>query len=339
MKLFKFVCIGIILFSFASLPNTIIRIRENLINIIVDSAAGAEAYGEKNLAMIAKSSSQLNIIGILGGICGNIAIVFFMYYLTLKRKNTLILVALGVSSVIGPLGDIANGGRAIMAVFVINSTFLYLFIRRFLSSGVRHKVTRCFICIGILLLVPFVAVTLSRNKGDVDSALQMVENYTAQGFLQFNHYGLDAGGTRNGDYTAVAFKYLMGMDPAMYYSGRLSKYSHMKLDESMFYTFIGDFTLDYGPIGAFIIILLTALLFKKCLRTRNRSISFPQYLMLYLLMVGCLGYFQFPLGRESGNLIMIALLCLALVFKLSNDLEFHKRKSYGRKDFDCPCNI
>ena len=323
-KLFKLVCIGIIAFSFVSLPNTIILIRENIFSIILDTTAGAELYSDKTAAMMTRQSSGINLIPILGGVCGNIAIVFFMYYLTLENRNKTILICLGISALIGPISGIANGGRAGMAMFLLNSSFLFLFIRKFISPNLKKKVSRIIVIAGIILLIPFFALSLSRNNGDQSKTLTMVESYLSQGFLWFNTDALDPGGTREGDYTAVAFKYIAGLKPAMYYSGRINKYPHLKIDESVFYSFVGDFTLDYGPIAAVVIFIVTAIFFKKCLHHKNSSITFQQYLMFYLLMVGCLGYFQFPLGREDGNLVMIGLLTLALIFKLSSDFDLRK---------------
>jgi len=325
MRLFNIVCIGLIIFSFVSLPQTITQIRENLVSILIDETIGNELYGEKAMDYTTKTASQFNILGILGGVSGNLAVVFFMYYMMVP-KNKVILIGLLISSLLGPLNGIASGSRAVMAMFIFNVLFLFIFIRKVLPIRMKKKIIKiCLIGFSILLL-PFITITFSRNKGDIEQTLLSVETYIAQGPLLFNNYCLDANGTREGDYTAVAFKYIAGLDPAMYYSGRLNKYSHMKINESLFYTFVGDFTLDYGPIWAVIIFIVTACFFKKCLKVRDGTVTFHQYLIFYLLMVGCLGYFQFPWGRENGNLEMIALLFVILLFKFSHDLNTRKEK-------------
>ncbi|MDE6020082.1 MAG: oligosaccharide repeat unit polymerase, partial [Ruminococcus sp.] len=323
--LLNIISIGIIFFSFVSLPRTLTLIRENLFALILDSTAGADLYGQSNMALLSKSSSQFNIIAILGGVCGNIALVFFMYYLTIENKKKYILWGLGISSLLGPIANVANGSRFMLGVFIFNSGFLFIFIRRFIKPEFRKKLTRGILISGITLLIPFVALTLSRNKGEADRAFEMVEDYLSQGFLNFNKYGLDAGGIREGDYTIVVFKYVAQLQPAMYYSGRISKYWTMKLNESNFYTFVGDFTLDYGPISALLIFVMFALFLRKIIRPKKGVITFQQYLIVYVLIVTCIGYFQFTLGREEGNLNLIALLSLALIFKLSDDIRKHKR--------------
>lgn len=324
-KIFVIVSSVIVVLSLVSLSGTIALIKDNIVKILLDNTYGSELYNTQTSEFQSKTSSQFNFIAIIGGTCGKIAIVFFMYYLTLGKKNKYLLWGLGISSIFGPINSIANGSRTSMAIFIMNGAFLFIFLRHFMPPKIKKKVTKILCIVSICLLVPFFAITVSRNNGNSEKAVEMVETYLCQGFLFFNQSGLDANGTREGDCTAVVFKYIAGMNPAMYYSGRLSKYSHMKLDEFVFYTFVGDFTLDYGPVWAFIIFLFTAILFKAMLRPKNEKITFQQYVLIYLLLCGCLGYFHLPLAREAGNLEMIALLLAALFFKLVSDIDSRKK--------------
>lgn len=315
------VCVCIIILVFVSLPNTISTIRENILLIILDDSAGRELYSNNAALLTGKAKSEMNIIAILSNVCSNISLVFLSYYLTIENKNKFILIGLIISVILQPLYSLANGVRATAAVFIINTLFMLIFIRNMIPPSLKKKMIKSIIIIILLFLVPFISISLSRKGGDIEKATLGAELYLSQGPLLFNNYGLDAGGIRYGDYTAVVFKYILGMDPAMYYRGRLNKYSHMKLDESQFYTFVGDFTLDYGPIWTVLIFIITAYFFKKALRLRNGKLTFHQFLLLYLLLTGCLGYYQFPLGREAGNLCMIAILLLVLAFKLSHDFR------------------
>lgn len=327
---FNTVCIVIILFVFIGLPKTISVVHENLALIIWDEGAGREFYGESASEYISKAKSEMNVLSIFCNICCSCSFIFFCYYLTWQDKNKLILIGLCIGALSSPLFSISSGGRLSTASFLVNAVFMLIFIRNILPIRLKWRIIRTFSMLFLLLLIPFFAITLSRSKGDMEKTALSIERYGAEGVLRFNNYGLDAGGIRNGDYTVVAFKKMLGLNPAMYYKGRLEKYAHLKLDESMFYTFVGDFTLDYGPVLAVLIFIITAFFFRKCLRQRGGSITFHQLLMFYLLMTGCLGYFQFPLGREFGNLQMISHLMLALIFKLEYD--FRKRKTMRKKN-------
>lgn len=320
------VCVCIIILVLVSLPNTILTIRENILLIILDEGAGKELYSSSAEALTGKAKSEMNIISILSNVCSNISLAFLCYYLTIEHKNKFILVGLIISVILQPLYSLANGVRATAAIFIFNTLFMLIFIRNMIPLSLKKKMMRSMFAIILLFLIPFISISLSRKGGDIEKAFLGIELYLSQGPLLFNNYGLDAGGIRYGDYTAVAFKYILGMDPAMYYSGRLNRYSHMKLDESQFYTFVGDFTLDYGPIWAVLIFIITAYFFKITLRQKEGRLTFHQFLLLYLLLTGCLGFYQFPLGREGGNLCMTAILLLVLTFKLAYDLRRRSMK-------------
>ena len=330
-SLFKFVCYTIIISSLISIPETVALLKENLVNIIIDTTTGQELYHESTETMAAKTESAMNISGVIFSLFKVLSLPCFIYYITCKNKNTFLLIGLLISSLIHPLETILVGSRFPIALFFTNIIFSLIFIRRMLPQRTK-KVIITFLGILILfLVVPFVAITASKAQGDTETALLSVEQYGAEGFIYFNNYGLDAGGTRNGDYTAAVFKRLLGMKTAMYYTGRINKYAHMKLNESQFYTYVGDFTLDYGPIFTIPIFIVTSLFFKRCLKIRKGIMTFPQFLMFYLLMVGCLGYFQFPLGRESGNVQIIGTVLFALLFKFVDDYRRNKVNNQNQK--------
>lgn len=332
MRLFNIVCIGLIVFSFVGLPETITAIRENLIFILLDSDSGKDLYNEWAGTNTSKSNSAFNIISILSNASTFTALPFFIFYTiqNTTKKHKFISIGLAISALISPLYAILSGSRFSLAIFIFNMIFSLIFVRNLLSKKSRKKLIKGITVLCTIFFVLFMAVTFSRANGDAARAFQSIERYGAEAPLLFNNYCLDAGGTRQGDYTAVAFKYIAGMHPAMYYAGRLNKYAHMKIDESRFYTFVGDFTLDYGPVWAVVILLATALFFKRCLIVKDGTMTFHQFLMFYLLMVGCLGYFQFPLGRETGNIRMILILFFALLFKVVYDFDRRKNKLHEK---------
>lgn len=320
-SLFNIVCVMIVLFSLVGLPKILPTIRENLLYIILDSDVGLELYQGASFDYTSKTKSGLDIFSILTGTCGKISIVFLFYYLTLEKKSKFILIGLIISSISGPIYSISSGSRAEMAQLILNSIIMFIFIRNMLPVRLKKKIIMAFFVFMISLIIPFLAITLSRKEGDLEKAIVGVESYIAQGPLHFNNYGLDAGGIRYGDYTIVAFKYMLGLDPAMYFWGRVNRYSHMKLNESLFYTFVGDFTLDYGPELTILIFIILSFLFVRYLSIKGDSISFNQFLIFYLLATSCLGYFQFPYGRESGNVNLMVILLLSIVFGINRNLK------------------
>ena len=186
------------------------------------------------------------------------------------------------------------------------------------DSFVYRKMKRFFLLFFVLLLVPFFVITISRNEGDFDRMLFSLERYSSESFLRFNNYCLDANGCRDADYVLPVVKELLGLNPARDYAARLSKYSYMNIDESVFYTFVGDFTLDFGPFSSVIIFFFLMIMFVNALSAKRKEIYFYQYILYYILLVSCLGYYQFPWGRIEGNLQLIVLLLLMFVFYMDS---------------------
>lgn len=323
-RLLNVVCCSLIFLSLLTLPKTIIQMKDGLVMLLLDSSYGKEAYMERAENYINKSTSNMDIISILSNLSCNISPLFMMYYVTLKNRNRWILYGLVLSSISYPLTGIATGARAALASFMINMSFWFIFIRKYVPEKINRSVKKCIFVGAGLLCIPFILVTFSRNEGDWNNILYSVERYASEGVLRFNNYGLDANGYRYGDYTIVLFKKILGLEPAMYYSSRLLKYNHMFMNESVFYTFVGDFTLDFGPYISFLIFIFTSMSFCLLLKIRNKGLLFYQYILLYLLLVGCLGYFQFPLGRIDGNLLIIALFLLSFIFRY--DYYIHKNR-------------
>lgn len=312
--LFNTVCLFIIIFSFFKLPSMISSIQENMLAIIIEETAGAQAYSISTGEYVSKTSSEGDLLSVLSGMCCSVSLAFLGYYITKRKKNRIILIGLIVSSLMQPLYGISHGSRSSIASFVLNFIFVMLFIRGTVSKNIKLKIYKFFISVTVILLIPFFAVTVSRRSGDIEMSALSIERYFAEGPLRFNNYGLDAGGIRYGDNTIVIFKKLVGLDPAMYYQGRLMKYRSMKIDESVFYTFVGDFTLDFGAFGAIILFCFSAVVFRKFIYVKNGQMEFWQYLLAYILIVSCLGYYQFPFGRETGNAQLIMFLFLIILF-------------------------
>lgn len=315
--LLNLVCMIIIILSLQNIGEVIGNIKKGIVMLIIDSDYGREAYQEMSSTInsIGKSNKGFDFLSIFANSARYISLPFLGYYLTLSSSNKIILIGLAVSSLITPLYGISIGSRFEIGLFLINTLFLFTFIFKFLPKKLKGKIKICLVSIFILLIIPFAMVTISRGTGEIDRITFSLERYVAESILNFNNYGLDANGCRYGDRTAVLLKEICGLKPARDYAERRLKYSDMKMDESVFYTFVGDFTLDYGPWISVFIFIGTAIFFNKMLRVRNNCLQFYQYLFLYLLLVGCVGFFQYPLADRGGNIRLFSLLLLAFLFK------------------------
>ncbi len=320
--LFNTVCICIVFLSLINVLSLIENIHQGIFYLFVDEDYGRLAYYEtaSNYTSASKSKGlgEYNYIGILSNVAKSISPLFFIYYLILKKRNIYILIGLSFSSLLSPLVGLSTGSRGALMMMAINVIFLFIFLKNMFDSFVYRKMKRFFLLFFVLLLVPFFVITISRNEGDFDRMLFSLERYSSESFLRFNNYCLDANGCRDADYVLPVVKELLGLNPARDYAARLSKYSYMNIDESVFYTFVGDFTLDFGPFSSVIIFFFLMIMFVNALSAKRKEIYFYQYILYYILLVSCLGYYQFPWGRIEGNLQLIVLLLLMFVFYMDS---------------------
>ena len=332
MRMFNTVCILLILLSLYRVNHVFAETRDGLILLFLDSSAGEEMYGKTISGLITNKQmggirEGIDYIAVLSNTAKTILPFFWMYYLTLKRKNKWIFGFLSFSVLLSPLASIASGLRYEIGVFIVKQLAVFVFILPFLPKRHKRAIRNAFLVIIILLLVPFMLVTVSRSSGRYEKTVFGIERYLGESFIRFNNYGLNAGGVRAGDRCVPVFKQLLGMETAPNYASRISKYREMKMDESVFSTFVGDFTLDFGPLLATLIFVIISFLFLKYLHPIDHRIMFYQFVLLYVLLEILLGFFLFLYADSFGNLRLITFLCLAVLFQRAQKTKLYSSRS------------
>ena len=102
-------------------------------------------------------------------------------------------------------------------------------------------------------------------------------------------------------------------------------YSNLKINDSRFYTFVGDFTLDYGPVTGFVVLMLMTLFFLRLLRTDNKGeYKFNQIIILTLLYQICAhGFSLFPYSFWLANIKLLFVFLLYLLLGSTKKVVFH----------------
>ena len=301
------------------IPVACTKIYQGLFLISTTDTGGDDLYYFSHLDNAVEERSFLySKISIIYNIFSDVIVLVFFYFLTLPKVPKKILVGLFISIFISMLQSIANGGRTgitLKLLVIIASFFLF---RNCLSKKIK---------IGVYLIgsiiVSFVAILLiiigeSRfsSEDDKEANYQLL-NYAGQAPLQFNKYGLDAGGIRYGDRTCSVFKKMITFqDVPMTYDECRQKYKKMKLDDSNFSTFVGDFALDFGPFGAALFLSFFSFLFVRLTKPRDGTILFHQLILIFLVMSICVqgGMYLFPYSYKN-NYILIGYIIAYFLFK------------------------
>lgn len=171
------------------------------------------------------------------------------------------------------------------------------------------------------------ALTISRFGERDEGTGGAMLRYIAQAPLNFNNYALDNGGIRYGDRTINLFKQFAGMNPPESVTDVRYKYYHHKMNDGIFSTHVGDFVLDFGPIGAVVIFIFLSSIFYSKVKIKNETISFRSLLTVFF--VSCMaihgGMYLFFYSFMRNLLIMAYVF---MYFLLYIDSYYNKNDRY-----------
>ena len=96
------------------------------------------------------------------------------------------------------------------------------------------------------------------------------------------------------------------------------------MNDDVFYTFVGDFTLDFGPYFTPVIFILFAVFINRNTKAKNRQIFVHQLLLIYFVACICIqGGMTLFTYSDTRNLRIITLIIAIICFKL----DYEKQKS------------
>ncbi len=237
---------------------------------------------------------------ILAGYLRPLAIVLLFYFLTLPKKKAAWLITLAASITLPIfLTAINTASRGLLVNFAITSFLGYIIFRRKISKPIR-RIAGVFA--GILLVVFLVyslAVTVSRFGAD-DQGSSLI-SYFGHSMLTFNYGIADSIHTYlNGEHFFGWFYDKVGMAQ---YGG----IDHLKLGThfgTAFFTFVGAWYLDFGPIGTFLIALFLPMIFAGIFRYKRILDIADVYIYLFYLDYLVMGVFVYGRGYGLGWLIV-----------------------------------
>ncbi len=325
------VCIIFIVASLAQLPTIISDFAISIIILLTIPSGGQELYNEamQHYSYFSGDGNIENLASIISNAFGNFGILLFFYYLTRNKHSKLILIGLFLSCIISILTNISLGQRGPILEILLSLIITYFALRKF----IQPKINKIIKIIGIFLLiatsVPLIALTISRFGDFEGGIISSVYYYVGQEKLYFNNYGLDNGGIRYGDRTFPLFKRMLGFDNVPHnFWERRQKYPELKINDEVFYTFVGDFTLDFGPFAAPLIFILFTLFVLNETRIRNGRILFHQLILIHFVMCVCMlgGMKLYPFSDVGGNLQLIGYFVAFICFRLDYDFSFSLRR-------------
>lgn len=316
--IFNIISIIFIFSSLIHLPTVLLSFREGLYQIMTDPSGGAELYAERMEMSYESGGGITNLFAIISSALSGIGILFLVYSFVNNKVNKWIRLGLLLSYIVLLMNGVSSGQRGLLIEPLYVAIVSYFFFQPYISQKINRVISIAGITIIIALSIPFAALTFSRFDTVNSGVAESFYFYAGQENVYFNLYGLDDNGIRYGDRTVPLFKRMIGFtDVPKNFWERREKYPHLKINDEVFYTYVGDFTIDFGPVLGTVIMLLMALLFARKTDVHYNRISFEQLIVLHFLMYMCMvgGLKLFPFSDVAGNLKIIVYFTAYLLFK------------------------
>lgn len=202
-----------------------------------------------------------------------ISVPLFLYYLTLPRRKTFITIGLACAVLNPIMFNLANGQRFLLVLSFYSFIFNFiLLIPLFTKETIRKIVRYGLILLGMLLIL-FVSISISRfgKNSHYEAAgyggIYQILRYFGESFYNFNTEGY---WIENHTWGRNSFTtYYSYFDPNNSYS--IGKQNEITgVITNIFYTYIGNFIIDFGKVITVIIFLmLSALLTSKVKNIRG----------------------------------------------------------------------
>ena len=311
----------LIIASIIQFPFVVSNLQNGLSMILLDDSGGAELYAEIHDSF---NNSRFGILeritSIIMNTCGDIGILVFLYLLSVGINDKFIKYGYMFSITLSLLLPLSKGLRTGATMEILTFAIAYITMRKFLPVKLSKQLKRIGLIGLVIVSLFFTLISVSRFGDREGGTSAYFLSYVGQGNIHFNEHGLDANGIRNGDRTMNTFKQLLGFEnvPSGIMETR-DRYALMRIGDEYFTTYIGDFTLDFGPVTAFLIFALFAIVVNISVKFRGKTIHFHDLLLLYFVMCICVqGSFYLFNYSYKGNYTIIMFLTMYILFKISN---------------------
>lgn len=297
------------------IPSILSDLTSGLKMLLADQSGGHDLYNDSFRNRTEADGVISNIPAIIFNIFSPLAFLFFFYSLSLGKRYRWMALCFGICVIIKSVFSLSKGQRTDTVMAVLNIIIAYWAVRPMLSQTIKKIVRITFIIFAIGISIPFMALTASRF-GDKDGGVMGgIVYYIGEAPYYFN-YTMDADMTRHGDRTCNYFKQLAGISVPEGVPGVRDAYVGLKINDSVFSTFVGDFVIDFGPWWALFIFVIFSFIF--CVLTRPNAphqIPFHRLILLFFAMSVCMqgGMYLFSYAFEN-NLQIIAILFTYVAF-------------------------
>ena len=290
---------------------------EELQGVLFNELYGLELYNNMLDSVEGSGQNIQNLPMIIMNAMYTFAALLLFVNLTYEKRNKLLIGLICFCLFYGAIKYISIGERGGLVNRSLIVLVSYVCMKDYLSEKINKRVRKVGLIVGVILAIPFMALTASRFSDTDEGTKNSLYNYAGQGTIYFCQYGLDDNGIRYGDRTVSLFKRTIGIpNTPRNFIERRSKYPHLKINDEVFSTIVGDFAIDFGPFIAFLIFISISLILTQIVDKSRDRINFHYFILLHLCMcaiVQGVSLFQYS---DAGNLTIVFYLLLFFYLRI-----------------------
>lgn len=256
------------------------------------------------------------------------ALILFFYYLQYEKKNIFILLGLFAASLLPSLANVTVGNRTELIWFVLYFVSLFLLLKKTIISETLVTLKKCMLFGGALLIAMFVALSIGRfavgNLYNSYGVSDYMIKYTSESIYNFNTFLFHETPMLSGFNTAFPLEQTLGITDVGLENRRHYIQQFQMSPSWLFYSYIGDFYSDYGPLGAALLLSFVSFLFSLVHIGKRIRLSNLMLLGTYLYMI-VNGLFYFCYKTSYGPIY--ANLSIFLILRMIEISSVYKKNS------------
>lgn len=220
----------------------------------------------------------------------DILIILFFYQLSKAKKNWKLIYAMWLPIGLFVLFKVVSGSRGgVMSTFIAFFS-MALFLRNAFEEKTIAYIKRISVFFASFIMMVVAAISISRfffsisarsSKATLD---RWISQYLGEGMIRFNDTVWNNDILMDGDQNLLFLKQLLGFDVIENYDVFMLFYeAKLKIPVNVFYTFIGDWVLDFGIWGTILVAILFYFVFKRLLTSYKNGINILQLTILMII--------------------------------------------------------
>jgi oligosaccharide repeat unit polymerase len=237
-----------------------------------------------------------------------------LYYLTFKHINKLILIGLFLFTATPILFMFAAGSRGIPVILGFCFIAYYILLHKHIPENRKNVIGIVFLIGAVFVGVIVSYITISRFGDTEFDISEWIYRYIGEPFPDFNCDGFHTRQHTDGYNCFPFFQHLW--NPALPDTRNIMHLSHQTgIRMYVYYTFIGDIYIDFGPIFCVLFILALASIMHVFVKRGSGSYSIPAIIIMGLyLKMGIVGYMFMFTKLQPLMIVMTVILALMLNF-------------------------